>query len=275
MKKTLALFLTPLLLATSMAFASDGVIVVIEGKLVKADKVVSPKVTLVGAENPIALGDIVVIEAKVEDDYPTYVKKRTFEWSVTESGYVKRTWNQGSQVMFGSGVKATKVLVVCKASFSYMVGTEEVVVVKDTNTEVVVGNLPSPNPPSPNPPSPPDPKPTPNLTGAAKFAYDTAMASGPANKATSALLVAGSFKQIAAQIGHDPELNDPEKLLVRTKQSNNDALSSKGYNPDDWKAFSTALKKYLWDEYQAGGLKMVDDYRKLWEELAVGLAAVK
>lgn len=275
MKKTWALLFAPILLMTGMAFASDGVIVVIDGKLVKADKVVSPKVTLTGAENTIAPGEIVVVEAKVEDDYPTYVKKRTYEWNVTESGYVKRTWNQGSQVMFGSGMKSTKVTVECKASFSYMVGTEEIVVTIPKQVDVTIGN-PVPNPPDPpNPPNPPNPTPTPTLTGAAKFAYDTAIASGPANKATSALLVSTSFKEIAAQIGHDPELNEPEKLLARTKQSNNDALTKGGLNPDDWKPFSQALKKYLWDEYQAGHLKTVDDYKKVWEDISTGLAAVK
>ena len=273
MKKFLSLFLASMLTITGIAFADDPVIVVIDNKLVKADKIVSPTITLSGAQTPISPGEIVVIEAKIANEYPTYVKTQTFTWQVSENGFLKTMWNQGSKVMFGAGMTATKIQVDLKASFTYVVGTENVIITKEEKVVVVVGN-PTPVPPTPTPPTPTPIPPAPALTGAAKFAYDAAVAKGPTDK-SSASVLAASFKGVAAQIGHNPALNDPKGLLLATKESNNAALTKAGIAPTDWDPWGVELQEYLYSEYQAKHLATIDDYKKVWEDIAQGLALVK
>jgi hypothetical protein len=278
MKKSLALILASVLMLTGLAFADDPVIVVIDNKLVKADQIVSPTISFTGTKAAISPGDIVVIGANISNQYPTYVKTQTYEWTVTENGYVKRTWAQGNQVMFGAGIVATKFQINLKANFSYVVGTQEVVISKEESVEVVVGT-PTPVPPTPTPvpptPVPPTPTPTPSLTGAAKFAYVTAMAIGPVTKASSAPILAESFATIAADIGKDLTLNDPKTLLLHTKESNNAELLKKGFKGVLWDAWGDALQDYLWDMVQAKTLVTPDDYKKIWGDIAQGLALVK
>ena len=158
--KSLALFIAPLFICTGLAFGGDAVIVVIDNKLVKADQVVSPTIKLTGAETPAALGDIVPIQAVVSNQYPTYVKSTTFEWKVSENGYLKRFWGQDSQIMFGAGITPTKILVELKATFTYTVGTQDVTITQSQKAEVTVGT-PTPTPPTPTPPTPTPPTPTP------------------------------------------------------------------------------------------------------------------
>jgi hypothetical protein len=293
MKKSLALLLAPVLMLTGMVFAGDAVIVVIDNKLVKADQIVSPTITFTGTKNAgasaVAPGDIAVVGATVSNQYPTYVKTQSFEWTVSENGYMKRVWSNGNKVMFGAGINPTTIQVDVKATFVYTVGTSDVTITATKSDAVVVAGPtptptpvpptptppnPTPTPPSPTPPVPPTPTPVPALTGAAKFAYDSAMTYGPADKSSAAVL-SSSFAQIAAQIGNNTAYNDPATLLNDTHEANNAALAAKGYKGLVWDNWGKALQNYLWDLYQAKGLATTDDFKKVWGEIATGLSYVK
>ncbi len=289
MKRGISCFIAALVLFVGTAAAADSVIVVIDGKLVRADKLVSPRIEVVGAEQPIKPGEIVVLEAKVADEYPSYVKQQNFVWTVTENGYVKRTWNQGNQVMFGAGVSPTSIVADLEAKFVYTVGDQDVIITKDAKVNVQIGT-PTPTPPNPNPnptppnPTPPNPNPTPpdpvppppqpTLTGTAKFAYDTTISKGPVDAGKSAKVLAQGFTEVAAQIGHNPDFNDPRTLLVKTKETNNKALTDSGFQPTAWDPWGAAVQDYIYAQYQNGSLKTIEDYKKVWEDLATGLRAI-
>ena len=270
MKKAWVWFLAPLMLWSSMAFASDPVLVVIDNKLVKAESVVQPKVTIQGTDAPVPLGEIVILQAKVKDEVPSQVKKRDYEWNVTEAGYTKRFWMDGDKVVFGAGVKATKVTVELKVKLTYEVGAEQFVLVSEQKSDVIVGDSPNPVPPGPDP-KPPTPTP-PALTGLSKDTYDWAVAVGPKEKASAAILAKG-FRDIGVQAGHDASLQDITSILKQTKVVNNANLTAAGVDPKTWDAWGAKLQDYLYEQYNAGTLKTVDDYKKAWSDIEKGLTA--
>jgi hypothetical protein len=279
-KKLLALLAAVMLMGSAAVYGGDPTLVVIDGKLVKVDSVVQPKLTIQVPSNNVDLGEIVKIEGKVEGEVPAYVKKKEYKWTVTERGYVKQFWEQDSWVIFGTGIKSSTVRVGCQVTLTYEVGKEEIVKKIDTTVDLQVGD-PSPTPPpNPNPTPPPNPNPTPNPTPAplsdlAAGARDWAIAVGPADKVQSAPVIATTLTGIAARIGHDTGLANPRQILVQTKVEINADLTKAGFKPADWDKWGQKLQDYAYTQYQAGKLTTIEEYKKAWVDLAAGLNAVK
>lgn len=277
MKNALVWFLAPIILFGSNVFASDPVLVIIDNKLVKAESVVSPKVVIQGADVAVPLGEIVILQAQIRDEVPAYVKKREYAWNITEAGYTKRSWVDGDKVVFGAGVKATKLNVELQVKLTYEVGSEQLILISEQKVDVIVGSGPTPDPPGPNPPDPkppgPAPDPSPNLIGLGKLAYDWAIAVGPKEKASAAILAKG-FRDIGVQAGHSTELKDIRSILVETKKLNNANLTKAGIDPKTWDAWGNKLQEYLYEKYNTGELKTVEDYKKSYDQIDKGLSAI-
>lgn len=274
MKKELLAILSALMLfGSTSSYAGDPALVVIEGKLVKVDNIVQPKLTIVAPGSTVDMGEIVKLEGKVEGDVPSFVKKREFKWTVTEKGYVKQSWEQDNWVIFGTGVKNSTVRVGCQVKLTYEVGKEEVVKTIESMVDLTIGE-PNPNP-QPNPNPNPNPQPPAPLVGLAASARDWALQVGPADKVKSAPIIATTLTSISARIGNDASLADPRSILVETKKEINGDLTSRGCNPKDWDAWGQKLQEYAFQQYQAGKLTTVQDYKQAWLDLAAGLKAVQ
>lgn len=263
--------LAPILFCTGMVFASDPTLVVIDNKLVKVESVVQPKLTVSLPSGQVDMGEIVILEAKVDGEVPTYVKSRTYKWNVTERGFVKQFWADGPKVIFGSGTRQASIKVSCQVDLTYVIGKEEIIkrVVQDVNIEVGP-LLPVPNPdPLPNPPNPPA------LDGIAKMSYDWAMKDGPLDKAKSAQVLAKTLNEIAAQIGHDASLGTPRSILIETKRRLNEGLVTSGFDPKTWDPWGVDLQTYAYEQYQAKKMVNIEDYKTAWVQIAKGLSAVK
>jgi hypothetical protein len=78
-------------------------------------------------------------------------------------------------------------------------------------------------------------------------------------RATSAAIAAGTLVQ-------------PEKILAQTRSMNNEALGSA---TEAWRAWSVPLEEELVRLNREGLLRVAEDYRLAWEEIAVGLEGVR
>lgn len=137
---------------------------------------VIPKQTLVGADAPVDLGDIVVISvSKIEKDaVPKFFTGASYHWEVLEFNKnefkAKRFFEQGDTIHFGSGTVAKRFHVKCTAVYTYGVKNEKGDAfveygfrINVLSAHVDIGGTPPPTPgpgpaPGPNPPNPPDPK---------------------------------------------------------------------------------------------------------------------
>jgi hypothetical protein len=282
MKKALVYMFAPLLLSFSMAFGSDPTLVVIDNKLVKVESVVEPKIKITSPSGPVDLGEIVILQADVTGDVPTFVKKKSYKWNVTEKGYVKQFWMDGQKVVFGSGVKATTIKVSLQVQLTYEVGKEEVVKTIEQAVDVSVGGVlpPDPTPPGPGPGPAPTPTPAPDVTGFAKDVRDMFVATplpgvDQATKVKAAGILAKVYRDTAPRLGHDAEVASPRELLSYIHKANNAALTKEGLDPLKFDPFWDVLQVPVYKMYSDKILKTAFDYTPVFNQIADGLAAVK
>lgn len=175
MKKFLCTFL--LLLCPVFAYGAD---------------VVVPAQVIVGAENPIPLGELVSLSVSPISSKIDHLQASTYTWKIFEAGFQeKRAVNYNGGVFFGAGIKKASLLAVCTATHLYVVRDD-----KDKITEVVTktvvltakvnigGKEPGPDPgPDPDPEPEPGPTPIPTKGFRALIVYESSdLSSYPAKQ---------------------------------------------------------------------------------------------
>jgi hypothetical protein len=267
----------PLLLSLGMTFGSEPTLVVIDNKLVKVENVVEPKIKITSPTGPIDLGEIVILQAEISGDVPTFVKSRTYKWNVTEKGYVKQFWIDGQKVVFGSGIKPTTIKVSLQVQLTYEVGKEEVIKTIEQTVEVNVGGVPPD--PGPGPGPNPNPNPSPDVTGFAKDVRDMMQSSLPGvdhdTIVKAAKVLSGTYGETAPQITHNTELQNPRSILTYIHKLNNQKLTEAGIDPTKIDPFFTKLQEVTYKMYQDKTLTKTEDYAPLFKQISDGLAAVK
>jgi hypothetical protein len=158
---------------------ADDVLVIIDGKLAKAQAVVDPKPEI-KSTGPIELGELVVLAPGLIDTASQFAKTVKYDWEVKKDGVIKNSFKDAnSNCVFTTGLKGGTFSVKLKATVGYQIGTDtlykECMALKDIKVD-----SPEPTPtPTPKPdPTPPPPAPTPfnPITGPlhVTFIYDTA-----------------------------------------------------------------------------------------------------
>lgn len=248
---------------------------------VDSDKFQAPKQSIVGAEKPIPLGELVDLAlSPIESKSPNLVQY-TVSWQVFDGGVSKRVRSSGDGIFFGAGVQPKKMLVI--AAVSYLFVSKE----GDKITDVQVKNVlltadlqigqPDPSPgPGPRPVPPPDPTPTlpEGRFGLAKISFDLAMSKVVGNRAKGASVLGASFESIASAVAAGA-YKTVESILKATNEANNTALTQANLQIADWDAFGEDLQKLLYDLHKNKKLVTTEDYSDAWKEIALGLRAVK
>ncbi len=250
--------------------------------LAGATDFVAPKQTIVGAEEPVALGELVTLSLSAADKTAS-LSQVAVAWKVFDGEQEKRfAVDAEGKVFFGAGIRARKLLAVASVTYLFVVKDGDKITEVGTRTviltaRVVIGEPDAP-PPDVKPPAPPAPKPD---SGGeelkdgkfklSKFARDGAAGKvAAAGRADGARALAASFRKVAKTIAAG-ELTDVADILKETKKSNDAAL---GQSSAAWAGFAEALQEKLLALFEAGTLQTTADFATGWEELALGLDKV-
>ncbi len=239
-----------------------------------------PEQKLVGVEQTIELGELVVVGVSPIVQKPQNYASTSYTWKLKDAGFKDKTFQtstDGSQIFFGAGIKPKTLWVECVATHLYLV-KDSTGSVKEAGTETVIlegqvnigGGEPQPAP---------DPSPAPVFPDGAyqlsKFSYDQAMGSVPAaNRAKAAAVLAASYRGIASAAAAGT-IKTPAQLLNQTKQANGAALQQAGVSAAEWATFSSLLQDRLYGLYQSKKINTVADFATAWNEIAAGLEKVK
>ncbi len=251
------------------------------------DKYPLPKQSIVGAEKPIPLGELVDLGLSPIENKPANLVASAVDWKVFEGNVPKRVRPTGDGIFFGAGVQPKKLLVI--ASVSYLYVTKEGDKITDAQTriqvlttELQIGQsepIPGPTPtPTPGPGPAPTPTPTPTLPdgrfGLAKTSFLLATSKVAAPREKAALAISEAFESIASSVAAGA-YKTGDAILKATKDANNSALASANLSPEPWEEFGTELQKVLYEMYKTKKITTAEDYADAWREIATGLKAVK
>lgn len=269
----LALFITP-----SFVFGGDFPVVKYEVPVQKIE----------GAESPVGLGEVVLLNLSKITKLPENMVDYTVEWKVFDRGVEKKFFTNDKGIFFGSGVQARKLIVFASVSYLYVEKDGDKFVkagIKSQFITVVVdvgGIGPGPNPgPDPNPgPNPLVPDPV-FPDGSFKLASKSfSLAKDKvevAKRQTAAAELSKAFSTQAAKIAAGQELDAAgiKKVLEDSTDANREALKKIGVDKSVWDNFFVSLQEEIFSLYQSGKLKTKNDFATAWREISQGLAEVK
>lgn len=249
------------------------------------DKFVLPTQTIEGAETPIDLGDVVLLNLSKLDKVPDNLTSYTVEWKLFDKGVEKKFFktNDGNGIFFGSGVTKRKITVFASVSYLYVVKNGDKLVEAVVKSQFLVATV-DVGGVGPGPAPGPDPEPEVDPTfpdGTFKLAakaYSLSKDKVSGDKKAAALELSKSFSNQAAKIAAGKELstaNDIKAVLEEVTASNREALKKLGVNNEVWEAFFVALQEEIYNLYSNGKLKTKNDFSTAWREIALGLAVAK
>jgi hypothetical protein len=250
-----------------IGYASSDDYVVINDKIVKVDSLLAPKIELLDIDIPAELGEIVPVKAKISNEYPKLLKVKKILWKVSDNGKPKRFYGEGDGIWFGAGVRPAKIRVQVDGIFTYEVDGAPVDITTSTEGFVQVGN-PEP-PPIPIPPTPIPPTPDLNANATQVKTWAAALIMSP-DKARGCHILSKSFRD--ASTGN---YSSVKVMLTSLYESNNKVLKDSGIDSATFDNWGAALQGWIYKKYQDKELKVVDDYKKLFVDIADGLAAVQ
>lgn len=254
--------------ALSIVKDSRPLIAVIDGKLVKVETIVDPQLSIIGlSDGQAQLGELVILEAKLTDEAPEYIKSAKIKWTVVERGVEKVCWTDGKKVIFGTGIRPTTINVHAKLTLNYDINGELVPLECESSLDLKVGDVAPPPPPTPDPPAPDDIV----LEGVAKQVHTWAVALVDSEtRSKSARPLAQEFKTISQTIGTEG-LADLRSVLIASKARNNEAILKSGIDPRNWDGWGSALQDLLYTKYVNGELKKVGDIKQVFYAISEGL----
>lgn len=273
------IFILGFLLMASPGFAQDS------------NKFVIPKQDIVGIEEPVPTGDIVILRVSPIQDKVEYLKSVEYRWIIIRDGkIVTRFIAMNDSIVFGAGSDPNvDIKVFLIRAYNYEI-TEELTTKDDKKVKVVKESgmrladpiiaqvkLRGPNPPVP-PPNPVDPDPIFPIGrfDLAKVSYNAVKqvtALDSARRVQAARALARSYSSIASSI-RAGAITNPKKALEETKAANDIALRDLGIR-GEFEPWDQALKSVLVNLNSSGKLKTMDDFATAWDEIAQGLNAAK
>jgi hypothetical protein len=237
-----------------------------------AGEFVAPTQTILGAEQPVPLGELVFLTVSPIKEKPANLEKVEYQWKVFDGDAEKTNWKADKDgIYFGTGLTPKKMKVFLVATYLFVVkdGDKVKEVAVRTNFLSVVVQLGDGVIQPPQPHQPEEPEVKDGSFGLAKGVYLEAR-----KVRIGAKELAGSFRGIASAVANGT-LKDPKAILANLKKSNNSALQAAGIQPERWDPFGEWLEEKLWTLYQDGKLSKPADYAAAFEEIVVGLSAVR
>lgn len=237
----------------------EPTLVVIDGKLVKTTDVVQPILEIVGPAGPAPAGEVLVLEAKISNEYMQFIKVAKIKWNVTEGNVKKQIWNDGKKVVFGTGVKDSVIDVAATLTLHYDVNGESVIKVLNASKKVQVTTTPIPIPAS-------------VASLVSSWAKDPAVVPQNEHTREAARAISLSFKKVSNEINSG--LLSIKDIMVRTKTYNDQALSNIGADPHAWESWAKNLQDLIRTKTTNGELINTEHYKKLWWDISAGLWSV-
>jgi hypothetical protein len=243
------------------------------GSFATAADFVVPQQKIVGAETPVALGELVTLSVTQPDKVPN-LASTSYAWKIFDGTVEKKfAVDANGNVFFGAGLKPKQLLAVVSITHVFLVKDGDKVKQVATKTvlqttKVTIGD----GQPEPGPQPQPDPTFPAGKYQLGQFSWETARDKvNPTGRAAVAKAMATSFRNVVKSI-QAGDLKDAGSILKATKQSNDAAL---GNSSAAWDQFGEALQERLLSLFQAGSLKNTDDFVTAWTEISLGLDAVK
>lgn len=242
------------------------------------------------------LGDIVELAVVPDGERPKNLASASYIWDVYEIVYDAKTkeydfkdrkfrQQDDTHIHFGAGIQPRKIRVEVTATYLYIVkdGTN----VKEVATKtvrmtgfVVIAGIPPVPGPGPDPVPNPNPPPAPVLPDG-KFALSKTMynlvttkVAADASRPKAAAALADAYKSMASAIGSGA-FTKAEDILAETAKRNKAALATAGVTREAWLPCFQALQDSVFLLYEQKKLNTPDDWKTAWDEISVGLAAVK
>lgn len=281
------LVITPTLAVDAYAQPANGAKAPAAKKVVviKESNFDVPSQKIEGAESPIDLGEVIMLNLSKIDKVPKDFASYTVEWKVYDKGVEKKFFktNDGTGIFFGSGITKRKITVFAAVSYLYVIKDGDKLVeagVKSqflTATVSVGGVAPGPDPIDPVDPDVVDPTFPDGTFKLAALSYKLGKAV-PATAKGGAKHLAKSFSSQAAKIAAGQELltaNDIKKVLEETTEANRKALKDNSVDTSAWNDYFTALQDEIFELYSNDKLKTKSDFATAWREISSGLEAVK
>ena len=262
----------------------DGVVAVIDNKLVLVQEVLNPTVSITGAESSIDLGELVFLQAKTSNDLPAFVKSKSFKWTMDKPFHEDGLGG----VFFGAGVKNTKIKAKVDVAETYQIGDQLVIKTSSQSIDVQIGS-PTPNPPGPDPSPNPIP-PAPTLTDNQKAMYDIALNTfgktlSPDDFKKAAAILASDFSNCSQNITKG-QYDSFEAFSNDLRATNQASVALLKLDLSKFDTFRTALHDWILAYYQKNGdptnplspngtgkIKILSDWTKIIDDMAVGLKA--
>jgi hypothetical protein len=246
-----------------------SLIILIFATSAHATDYVIPDQKIVGAEQPVPLGELVDLGVTPVTTKPLYWVSASYSWKVVDlsTGEEKRFRPVGDDIIFGTGLSPKKLKVFVAVSHLYVVPNgESATRVVFLSADLVLGTgTPTP---APTPPDQPPVLPT-GKFGLAAYAYQTA-SQIPGDHAFAKTL-ATNFKAVSDDIKAG-KFQTAQQVLAAVKALND---KTPDQQTDAWKTWLVALGDKLFDLVKAGSLTSLDDYYQVFSELIAGLSAIK
>jgi hypothetical protein len=264
------------------------------------DKFVVPQQKIIGADEPVAPGDIIILKISPIQGKVQHLKTIKYNWLVLKNGkQVDRMieWPDKTALVFGAGTDTkADIKVILSIAYHYEI-TEDVKdkdgkvtskVIKQSDirlakpilAQIKVGNGPTP-PPDPDVPTPdpdvPDPVLPSGQYGLAKISYDGAklVKLDSAMKIRSAMALAANYEGIAAAVKAGV-IKSPKEVLEKTLEGNKAVFDSLKLVSSGWEPWDQHVQKVLIKlNKESKTMTTVDDFATAWKEISVGLKNVK
>lgn len=266
LKKLGLIFLSIIFMISASKAQDEPYLAIIDGKLVKIEKLLKPQVNITGAKE-VEIGDGSVLRTELKNQFPEYVKNIKYKWSADKAFFEVEG---GTGIAIFAGMQARLINVNVLIELTYLVNNEVVVIKTVGSTVVKVGNAPNPVPPNPTP------NPTPNLTEHGKFAYDVSLRQKSlfGNNFQNVMLgFASAYRGVASAIAAGT-LKTPQEIGAQVKLSTGAVLDTykipRSTLDGKWQ---TEFQDYMWNLYEAGKLKTLQDYINMMNEMSEGFKA--
>jgi hypothetical protein len=221
------------------------------------DKFVLPNQNIVGAEQPIPLGELVDLSISPIKDKVPNLDKVVVSWKIYDGDNEKKFRASGDGIFFGAGIKSKKLLVLASVSYLYKVKEGDKITDADIKNVLLsatlqIGDqvLPAPGPIDPKPIVPDAGEKLPagrfNLS---KIAYDNVYRYVDASNRSGAKVYANSLEGVASSIAAGV-YDEVEPILKATKEANDQALKQANIPNKGWNSYGDAMQDVIYDVYK-------------------------
>lgn len=247
------------------------------------DKFALPNQNIVGAEQPIPLGELVDLSISPIKDKVPNLDKVVVSWKIYDGDSEKKFRSSGDGIFFGAGIKSKKLLVLASVSYLYKVKEGDKITDADIKNVLLSATLQIGDQVLPAPPNPVDPKPVVPDDGEklpagrfnlSKIAYDNVYRYVDVSNRGGAKVYANSLEGVASAIAAGA-YEEVEPILKATKEANDQALKEAKIPTKGWNSYGEAMQDIIYDLYKNKKLVTVYDFRDAWLEISRGLKAIK